>query len=145
MARDIVLRPAWGLLPLRAVVGAVFIAHGWLKLSSFGVPGTAQFMGGLGIPLPQVAAVGIITLEIIGGIALILGGATRIVAPLLAADMIGAIYFAKRDAGFFSPKGWEFELTLCIACITLALVGAGGASIDAAFRGRRAIERDTAG
>ncbi len=139
MNRVIDRQPAWGLLPLRAVIGAIFIAHGWLKLSSFGVAGTAKFMGGLGIPMPEVAAVGIIALEIIGGIALILGGATRIFGPLLAADMLGAIFFAKRHAGFFSPQGWEFELAVCAACITLALVGAGGASIDAAFRGRRAL------
>jgi len=145
VTRDLLLRPAWGLVPLRVVIGATFIAHGWLKFSSFGIAGTARFMGGLGIPLPQVAAVCVIALEIIGGVAVILGAATRIFATLLAADMLGAIYFAKRDAGFFSPKGWELELALCVACITLALVGAGGASIDAAFRGRRAIGRQTVG
>jgi uncharacterized membrane protein YphA (DoxX/SURF4 family) len=52
--------------------------------------------------------------------------------------MLGAIFFAKRSAGFFAPNGWEFELTLFAACVTLAIVGAGGASIDAAFRGRHA-------
>jgi putative oxidoreductase len=134
MIRGIELRPDWGLAPLRLVVGAVFIAHGWLKLSSFGIPGTAKFMGDLGVPMPVVAAICIIVLELIGGIALILGGATRLFAPLLAADMLGAIFFAKRNAGFFSPNGWEFELTLFAACVTLAIVGAGGASIDAAFR-----------
>lgn len=131
-------RPAWGLLPLRIVVGIVFIAHGWLKLSSFGIAGTAKFMGGLGVPVPSVTAVCIITLEIVGGLALIVGGATRVFAALLACDMLGAIFFAKRHAGFFSPKGWELELTLCAAALTLAIIGAGGASIDAAWRGRRA-------
>jgi putative oxidoreductase len=131
-------QPGSGLLPLRLVVGIVFIAHSWLKFSSFGIEGTAKFMGGLGIPMPGVAAVCIIALEGLGGLALIFGGATRFFAPLLACDMLGAIYFSKRHAGFFGPNGWEFELTLCAACITLALVGAGGASIDAAVRGRRA-------
>jgi putative oxidoreductase len=128
---------AWGLVPLRLVVGIVFIAHSWLKFSSFGIAGTAKFMGGLGIPMPGVAAVCIIALEGIGGLALILGGATRIVAPLLAMDMLGAIFFAKPHAGLFAPNGWELELTLCAACVTLAMVGAGGASIDAALRARR--------
>lgn len=132
-------QPAWGLVPLRLIVGIVFIAHGWLKYSSFGIEGTAKFMGRLGIPIPGVVAVCIIALELIGGLALILGGATRLFAALLACDMLGAIYFSKRNAGFFGPKGWEFELTLCAACITLAIVGAGGASIDAALRRRRAV------
>jgi putative oxidoreductase len=130
-------QPAWGLLPLRLIVGIVFMAHGWLKFSSFGIAGTAKFMGGLGVPLPQVAAVGIIALELIGGAALIFGGATRLFAALLACDMLGAILFAKRNAGFFLPNGWELELTLCAVCITFAIIGAGGASIDAAVRGRR--------
>jgi putative oxidoreductase len=132
-------QPAWGLLPLRLVVGIVFIAHSWLKFSSFGIEGTAKFMGGLGIPMPHIAAIGIITLEGLGGLALILGGATRFFAPLLACDMLGAIYFSKRHAGLIGPNGWELEITLCAACITLALVGAGGASIDAALRRRRAV------
>jgi putative oxidoreductase len=130
-------QPAWGLLPLRLIVGIVFMAHGWLKYSSFGLAGTAKFMGGLGIPMPQVAAVGIIALELIGGLGLILGGGTRFFAALLACDMLGAIFFSKRHAGFFAPNGWEFELTLCAVCVTLAIIGAGGASIDAAVRGRR--------
>jgi putative oxidoreductase len=139
MSTDNDRQPAWGLVPLRLIVGIVFIAHSWLKYSSFGIQGTAKFMGRLGIPMPGVAAVSIIALEAIGGLALILGGATRLFAPLLACDMLGAIYFSKRNAGFFGPKGWEFELTLCAACITLAIVGAGGASIDAALRRRRAV------
>jgi putative oxidoreductase len=130
-------RPAWGMVPLRLVVGIVFIAHSWLKYSAFGIEGTTKFMGGLGVPMPAVAAVSIIALEAIGGLALILGGATRVFAPLLAMDMLGAIFFAKRHAGLIGQNGWELEITLCAACVTLALVGAGGASIDAAVRGRR--------
>jgi putative oxidoreductase len=143
MMRGIDLRPDWGLVPLRLVVGVVFIAHGWLKLSSFGIPGTAKFMGDLGIPMPAVAAICIITLELIGGIGLVLGGGTRLLAALLSADMLGAIFFAKRNAGFFAPNGWELELTLFAACVTLAIVGAGGASIDAAFRGHRGPGKGT--
>src|SRR4051794_3265359 len=112
-------QPAWGLFPLRLILGVVFIAHGWLKYSSFGIAGTTKFMGGLGIPLPQVAAVAIIALELLGGLALILGGGTRLFAALLTCDMLGAILFAKRNAGFFAPNGWELELTLAVACITL--------------------------
>jgi putative oxidoreductase len=137
MPSTVVRQPAWGLVPSRLVVGIVFIAHGWLKLHSFGIQGTTKFMGGLGIPVPGVIAVYVIVLEMIGGLALILGGFTRFFAALLAVDMLGAIFFAKRNAGFFGPDGWEFELTLCAACLTLAIVGAGGASIDAALSARR--------
>ena len=129
--------PAWGLLPLRLVAGGIFIAHGWLKIHTIGIAGTERFMAGLGIPMASVAAVAIPWLEVIGGGALIAGVATRWIAALLAMDMLGAIFFAKRTEGFFAPKGWEFELTLFTICVTLALIGAGGVSIDATFANRR--------
>jgi len=140
MATNSDRQSTWGLVPLRLIVGIVFIAHGWLKFSSFGVEGTTKFMGRLGVPVPGVIAVYVIVLEMIGGLALILGGFTRFFAALFVCDMLGAIFFAKRSAGFFGPNGWEFELTLCAASLTLAMVGAGGASIDA-LRGTRAVER----
>ena len=127
------------MFPLRLVVGIVFLAHSWIKFHMMGIAGTTKFMGGLGIPLPNVAAVCIIALEAIGGLALILGVGTRLFAPLLAMDMLGAIFFAKRHAGLIGQNGWELEITLFAACVTLAIVGAGGASIDAAMRGRRAV------
>jgi hypothetical protein len=43
-------------LPLRIVVGLVFVVHGAQKLLGFGLTGTAGFLGSLGIPLPMVAA-----------------------------------------------------------------------------------------
>ena len=137
MPSTVVRQPVWGLVPIRLVAGVVFIAHGWLKLSSFGIQGTTKFMGALGVPMPGVAAVCVIAVEIVGGLALILGGFTRFVAPLLALDMLGAIFFAKRTAGLLGPEGWELEATLCAVCVTLAIVGAGGVSIDAALSARR--------
>ena len=61
------------------------------KLFGFGLAGTAGFLGSLGIPLPMVAAVVLIATEHLGGLALLLGAGTRIVAAVLAADMLVAI------------------------------------------------------
>src|SRR3989442_14031089 len=63
----------WGLVPLRLVIGLVFAVHGAQKLFVFGLGGAAGFMAKWGIPLPSVAAVVVMAVEILGGLALILG------------------------------------------------------------------------
>ena len=123
---------AWGLLALRTVVGLVFVVHGGQKLFGFGVAGTAGFLGSLGVPLPAVAAVGVIAVELLGGLALLLGAWTRIAASLLAADMLVAMLTVHLRGGFFVPDGVEFVLTLFGACVALAGLGAGPWSVDAA-------------
>ena len=47
----------WGMVPLRFVVGLVFLLHGGQKLFVFGLGGTADIMGKLGLPLPALCAV----------------------------------------------------------------------------------------
>ena len=47
----------WGMLPLRVVVGLVFLMHGAQKLFVFGLGGTADIMGKLGLPPPSLARV----------------------------------------------------------------------------------------
>src|SRR5712692_9979387 len=72
----------WGLVPLRLVVGLVFIVHGGQKLLVFGLGGTAGFMAKVGIPWPFLAAVVVIAVEILGGLALVLGlGAAEAQTP----------------------------------------------------------------
>jgi putative oxidoreductase len=123
-------------LPLRIVVGLVFVAHGGQKLFGFGLAGTAGFLASLGIPLPTVAAAGLIAAELVGGLALLVGAGTRIAAAVLAADMLVAILTVHLRGGFFLPDGVEFVLTLLGACVALLGLGAGPCSIDGA-RGRQ--------
>src|SRR5437867_1381444 len=81
----------WGLVPLRLVVGLVFAVHGAQKLFVFGLVGAARFMAQVGISLPSVAAGVVMAVEILGGLALILGLGPRLAAALLAIDMVDAI------------------------------------------------------
>jgi putative oxidoreductase len=124
---------AWAPVPLRLVVGLVFLAHGAQKVFQFGLGGTAGFLGGLGVPAPAVAALVLMAAEALGGLALILGAFTRVAAPVLAANMLVAILLVHLRAGFFLPGGMEFALTLLGANLTLAMTGAGPASVDAAL------------
>ena len=126
-----------GLTVLRVVLGIVFLMHGWQKVSVFHLQGVTGMLAGLGIPLPNVFAVILMTVELIGGAFLVLGLGTRWVAPLLAIDMTVAILTVHLKAGFFNPRGFEFPLTLLAAAICLALAGPGSASLDALIQKRR--------
>jgi putative oxidoreductase len=124
--------PGWGILPLRLVLGLVFVMHGGQKLVQSGVGGTAGFLGQLGVPLPDVAAVALIALELLGGILLLLGALTRWVALLLAVDMLVALLLVHLPNGFFLPGGVEFVLTLLAGSLALASLGPGPLSLDGA-------------
>ena len=56
---------------LRVALGLLFLAHAGLKIFVFTPAGTAQFFGSLGLP-PALAYL-VIAIEVIGGVALILG------------------------------------------------------------------------
>ena len=124
----------WGLVPLRLVVGLVFIVHGGQKLFVFGLGGAAGFMAKVGIPWPFPAAVVVIAVEILGGLALILGLGTRLAAALLAIDMVVAVLAVRLAAGFVG--GYEFELTLLAASLSLALLGGGPVTVRQVFARR---------
>lgn len=121
----------WAILILRIVVGVVFAVHGGQKLFMMGFGGVAGFFGSLGIPLPLVTAIVVTVLELLGGIALILGIGTRYVAGLLVADMLVAMLTVHLANGFFaSDGGYELVLLLAAGALYFAIAGAGSLSLD---------------
>jgi putative oxidoreductase len=123
---------------LRIVVGFLFAAHGWQKYTEWTIAGTQAAFGDMGIPAAEAAAPAIATLELAGGIALILGLLARPVALLLTLDMLGALLLVHRSAGVFvANNGYELVLLLGAASLAFALVGPGRISADhALFAGR---------
>lgn len=126
-----------GLLVLRVVVGVVFIAHGSQKLFTYGLAGITGGFEQMGVPMASVTAPLVTFVELIGGVALILGFLTPIAAALLAIDMLGAILFVHGKNGLFLPNGYEFALTLLAANVTLLLAGPGAAAVDNVLGNRR--------
>ena len=123
---------------IRIIVGIVFFVHGYQKVFQFGFAGVSGFFAKAGIPLPGLSGPFIALLELLGGLALMLGVATRVVAALFAIEMVVAVLLVHLKQGFFAPMGFEYPLTLCLASVALALAGPGAYSVDGMIAGRRA-------
>ena len=122
---------------LRIVTGFLFAAHGWQKFNEFTIAGTQAAFAQMGVPAANVAAPIIATLELVGGVALILGVLTRVFAALLAVNMLGALFLVHAPAGIFAATGgYELVLILAAAALAVALVGAGKVSVDKVLFGR---------
>ncbi|RAX45097.1 hypothetical protein DQ354_11795 [Arthrobacter sp. AQ5-06] len=123
---------------LRVILGFLFAAHGWQKFNEWTIAGTQAAFAQMGVPAANVSAPLIAGLELAGGIALILGALSRVVAALLAVNMIGALFLVHASAGVFADKGgYELVLLLGTAALALALTGAGRVSVDRVLFGRK--------
>ena len=113
-------------LLLRVSLGVLFLAHAGLKFFVFTPAGTAKFFGSVGLP-PELAYL-VIAAEVLGGIALILGIWTRIVAILAVPILLGAIFTVHGAAGFFFTNphgGWEYPAFWIVALLVQSLLGNG--------------------
>lgn len=111
---------------LRVGLGTMFVAHSlWLKLVVFTLPGTAAFFGSIGLP-PALAYL-VFAVEAIGGVALLFGVATRVVALTLIPVLLGATWAHAGNGWLFTNAGggWEYPLFLTLATAVLAMLGDG--------------------
>ena len=122
-----------GLGALRVAVTTIFIKHGAQKLFVFGFSGVTGAFTQMGVPLPGVTGPFIALLEFFGGIALVIGLLTRLIALGFVCDMLGAILLVQLKSGF---SHYELEFLLLGSSLALVLTGAGEFSVDALL-GRR--------
>lgn len=90
-----------GKVILRVVLGLTFFIHGLSKFQG-GILNTVGYFESLGVP--GFLAYAVAAVELVGGIALILGIGTRFVSTLFALIMVGAIITAKLPAGFLGTN-----------------------------------------
>ena len=117
-----------GLAALRIAVATIFIQHGAQKLFVFGFAGVTGAFTQMGVPFPGVMGPFIGLLEFFGGIALVIGLLTRLIALGFVFDMLAAILLVQLKRGF---SRYELEFLLLASSLALFLMGAGGFSVDA--------------
>ena len=127
------------LLAVRLYWGWQFMETGWGKLTDIGK--VIGFFTELGIPAPALNAYFVSALEFGGGVLLILGLGSRLVALPLVVDMLVAYITADREALFSifsSPDKFTAAApyTFLIASLIVLIFGPGKVSVDALLAGR---------
>jgi putative oxidoreductase len=130
-------------LPLRAIVGGGFIQHGWAKIIK-GPDAFAAILQALHVPFPHLSAYLTISVELLGGAALLLGAFVAWASVPAVVVLLTAMFTVHLPYGFssikikaivdgraqFGPPGYECDL-LYIACIlALVFLNTGAWSID---------------
>ncbi len=124
----------YGVTLLRASLGVMWIAHALLKLLVFTLPGTAQFFQSVGFP--GFLAYPVFAVELLGGIALVLGIYARQAALLLVPVMAVAtsVHIGNGWVHTSPGGGWEYPVFLISASIALWLAGDGAFSLKRSKR-----------
>ena len=118
----------------RIAIAALFLPAGINKL--IGMEGATGYFASLGLPAVAILIWVVIAIEILGGIALILGYHTRFVAIALAiftvlASIVGhAFWAAPVDAAFITQLLFFKNIAVTGGLLVLASSGAGSISID---------------
>ena len=156
VARSVDLRwlRQWAPLPLRLIVGYGFIAHGYAKFSR-GPEAFAVVLHTIGTPIPLPLAWLTTLVEMIGGLAVMIGAFVPMVSLPMAVVLLTALFTIHLPYGFFSVKlvevtaggtkfgsvGYEIILLYLAGLTALVLGGAGPLSIDRWRSRRRARTR----
>lgn len=130
------------LLIIRLYWGWQFMQTGLGKLRH--LPQTTEFFTSLHLPLPHLTAIMCSSLELAGGILLILGLGSRLIALLLTCNMLVAYVTADREAllSILSDPGKFYAadpFTFLFASVLILIFGAGALSLDYLLAGKREI------
>lgn len=148
-----VLPRRWALLPLRLIVGFGFIAHGMAKWNR-GPENFGRLLAHIGMPLPTATAWIVTSLELVGGLAILVGLFVAIMSLPLIASMLVAMLTVHLPHGFssvntigltpsgpaFGPPGYEINLLYIAALLALALLGPGPLAFASSRRSTRRAE-----
>jgi putative oxidoreductase len=137
------------LLIARVGLGAILIAHGWRRWQEQGIQQQIDYVTRFGTPYPDVVAWGAVLLELIGGVFLIVGALTPLVALAVLAEQVLIICYTSwnktpylLNAQGSYVGGYEYNVALGLLALLFMVFGAGRASIDRLFRRNPGDEDD---
>ena len=115
----------YGVFILRVALGTMWISHALLKLTVFTIPGFAVWLGTQG--LPTAFAWPVFLMEVLGGLAILLGFYARYVCILLTPIMLIAMWTHIPNGWLHTNTGggWEYPAFLLITSIAIFLIGEG--------------------
>jgi putative oxidoreductase len=134
----------WAMVPLRLIVGYGFVAHGVAKWNR-GPEKFGKLLDVIGVPFPVPTAWLVTFVEILGGVAILVGAFVAIASIPLIISMLVATFSLQVRYGFssvntigltpsgpiFGPPGYEINLLYIAALLMLALSGPTAFSVDA--------------
>ena len=139
----------WAPVPLRLIVGYGFMQHGFSKLAR-GPEAFAAILHAIGVPAPHLTAWSTILIEVLGGLAVIMGAFVTPISVPMAVVLLVATFTVHLPYGFSSIKlmavtaagaqfgqpGYETDV-LYLACLAaLVLGGSGPFAVDGWIRKR---------
>lgn len=114
----------------RVLLSVIFVLSGFGKLTA--IAGTAGYFGSMGLPLPTVTAIVVGLLELLGGLAILIGFQTRIAAWVLAVFTVASALVAHTGwADQMQMISFLKNLAIAGGFLVLASSGAGAYSVDA--------------
>jgi putative oxidoreductase len=117
---------------VRVVAGVMFLMHVQGKFHAGADAVAANVMAKNGLQPAILFAYAAIFLESVGGVCLIIGLFTRVVAAALAIEMLIALIFVHLPKGYAaSGGGYEYVLLIGVVLLTIAMRGGGPYSVDA--------------
>lgn len=116
-------------LVARVLLSAMFIMSGFAKLTDIG--GTAGWFGSIGLPMPTVVAVLVGLLELLGGLAVLVGFYARAAAVALALFTVGASLIAHTNfADMTQMLMFQKNMGITGGFLILAVFGPGALAIN---------------
>lgn len=122
----------------RLLLSVLFLPAGIGKITGF--TGTVGYITSVGLPMPTLAAIIALIVEIVGGVALIAGFGTRIAALALALFTLVASFFfhaywaVPADQQLVTQLLFFKNIAVVGGLLTLAAWGAGAWSVDARLK-----------